>query len=343
MRAEDQLLFLSTRQNFLDQHKNEVIELVENHPIQWDTVYWAAEQHGVAPLLYMNLIYKNNMQLNIPPAVINQFKVHTFQQIVSQDKRAERLSNSIDFFQKYHMQVMLVKGIALENAVYDYPWYTVSKDIDIILDRKQESISAQELAEFRRHFHRSGIEFDFFHHHDINMNGAVPVDFDRVWSDAKNINIYGHNVYVMSPEDLLISICINSCRKRYFRLKSLFDIAETTHKYKDLNWDEFVVKARAYDCSAIVYTALQISDITVGCSLPGDLLRSLRIGKRRARIIDSTTRYLLDNYALSAYPFSGPKIFGRQINISLILPYISYRGYQIWRKAGEIRENRKNN
>jgi hypothetical protein len=123
-------------------------------------------------------------------------------------------------------------------------------------------------------------------------------------------------------------------------LKSLFDIAETTKKYRDLNWDAFISKARMYDCSAIVYTAIRISDLTVGCHIPDKLLKSLSIGKTRTQMIDSSSMYLINTYALSAYPFSGPKLLGRRINISLLLPYLSYRGYQIWRKAGEIQRNR---
>lgn len=339
MHAEDQILFLSARQDFQNQHKKKLFELVKIYPIQWDKVYRIAVEHQIAPVIYSNLIHKKDLKLGIPPEVINQFKLHTYAQIISQKERAKRLSSGIDFLNNFQMRVMLVKGIALEHAVYQYPWYTVSKDIDVILDCRKAEVTKEVHDRISNHFYQSGIEYDFFNHHDININGAIPIDFDRIWSDAKKISYFGCDVYMMTPEDLLISTCINSCRKRYFRLKSLFDIAEITNKYKSLNWDIFLLKARHYDCSAIVYTALKISDLTLGCSLPNNLLQSLNVSRTRVSLINSTTRYLLNSNPLSTYPFSGPNILGRQINIALLLPYLSYRGNQILKKAGEITRN----
>jgi len=84
--------------------------------------------------------------------------------------------------------------------------------------------------------YRSGIECDLPGHHDVDMNGVLPVRFDRIWEAARAVDFHGQEAFVMAPEDLLLSLCINSCRKRYFRLKHLFDIAETVHRL-DLDWN----------------------------------------------------------------------------------------------------------
>jgi hypothetical protein len=78
-----------------------------------------------------------------------------------------------------------------------------------------------------------GFEYDFFEHHDVTMNGVLPVDFQAIWQEAVAVDYRGERTLVMRTEDLLLAVCINACRKRFFRLKSLFDIAEIVDEYQD--------------------------------------------------------------------------------------------------------------
>ena len=134
----------------------------------------------------------------------------------------------------------------------------------------------------------------------------------------------------MSPEDMLISLCINSCRKRYFRLKALCDIAETINTCCNLDWSKFITKTTAYDCRAIVYTALRVTQITLGCEIPGDLFDKLKVDPIKLELI----HYLSHRLSLSAFAslYSGKNFLGRHINYSLVLPYVTFRGYQVWRR-----------
>ena len=86
----------------------------------------------------------------------------------------------------------------------------------------------------------------------------------------------------MAPEDLLISLCINSCRKRFFRLKHLFDIAETVRRL-DLDWDRLAANAREDRCEGIVYTALHVASETLGCRIPD--LDPLQVPRPRVLLI----------------------------------------------------------
>jgi hypothetical protein len=163
------------------------------------------------------------------------------------------------------------------------------------------------------------------------MNSVLPVDFHRIWQDAAKISFGGQDVWIMSPEDMLISTCINSCRKRFFRLRSLCNIAEIIDKYPDLNWAELLEKAGTYDCHTIVYTALLVTTMTVGCQLPAGLFDDLQVNPVRAKIISYLSRY--SSPAAFSSLYSGGSKGGRQLDLSLLLPYASFRWYQIWRRV----------
>jgi hypothetical protein len=334
---EYQLLYIATRQDFQEGHKAAVRDIARSNELDWGLVYETAAQHGVAPLIFANVISKDGEALHIPADITHKFELNAYSQVIEKKKAAQRLKESLTFFSKQGIDVMLAKGIALEQLVYDQPWFTAAQDIDLILRRRLEDISPEELHDIQHTMHNSGIEYDFYTHHDLNINGALPVDFDRIWDDAPPAALYEEQVYLMAPEDLLISVCINSCRKRFFRLKSMCDIAETVRKFSNLDWGLLAEKAISYDCTPIIYTALQVTDQTLGCPVPDGVVSMLKVNRTRKWLLDRTIKLLAEHVALSSYPFSGATLAGRQLNLAIILPYLNYHGYQIWRKLREIK------
>lgn len=333
MRPEDRLLLACARQDFLDAHQQAVIDICRGEEINWDVVYSTAKLHGVAPLIYANVQRCIPLGLGVPQDIIDQFRVCRYRSILRKQHRAEQLTRALALFGQKSMDVMLIKGAALDVLVYDQPWYTVPDDADVVVRARREEVPDTTQTEIMRLLHCSGVEYDYFEHHDVVMNGAVPVDFQRIWDDATQIQFRGHTVFVMSPEDMLISVCINSCRKRFFRLKSLCDIAETIKRCPGLQWEALTRKSKAYDCHNIVYAALLVTRETLGCELPEGVLANLAVSPVRAAVIGGLVRYLSQRGSLDAlYPFSGRSVFGREVSLSLVLPYTTYRWYQVGRR-----------
>ena len=102
---------------------------------------------------------------------------------------------------------------------------------------------APELAQILPDLVNAHIEYDYYTHHDITMNATLRVDFDRIWRDSLSGNWENRPIRLMSWEDMLIALCINSCRKRFFRLKALCDVAETVNRgAAQLDWELFLTK-----------------------------------------------------------------------------------------------------
>jgi hypothetical protein len=336
MRAEDQLLFLAARQDLTADHRAAIQSLLHSKPVSWEKVFSTAQEHRVAPLVYINLVQKQEPALDIPDSIIKQQRLNIFHHVKEKEHVASRLAETLALINAHSLRAMLVKGSALDLLVYDKPWYTAASDVDLILDCTRQEFDQRRLEHIEHKMAASSMEYDFYEHHDVNINGALPVDFKLIWGDAVKLDHRGQAVYVMCPEDMLISLCINSCRKRFFRLKSLCDIAETVRKFPQLSWAKLVDRAKRYDCLPIVYTALRVTELTVRLQLPAGTPDLLKIGWLRKTLIEVAIRYLLRTVSLSAYPFTGRIFFNRQLHLSLILPYLNYRGYQVWRKLDEI-------
>ena len=134
----------------------------------------------------------------------------------------------------------------------------------------------------------------------------------------------------MSSEDRLIAACIGSCRTRFQRLKQLCDVAETAARTGDATWERVLAKARDYDCAAIVYAGLLMARLALDGAVPDAVLDSLPVGRAKRALLSALCRWAA-GAPLKAWR-AGLNINGRDLSLSLLLPYLTYRPYQLWRK-----------
>lgn len=307
MRAEDRILFAVARQDLLDEHREAVLELARG-PVRWDEVADLAGRHGVAPIAGHHLLRSG---VDLPPEVAARLERAFFENALVKAQEAERLARGIGRLREAGYQVMLLKGAALDLLVYREPWVVASKDSDLLLRPDPGRALSPDERAVRRSLYRSGIECDLGVHHDLDMNGVLPVRYERIWAGARPVDLRGAEAYVMAPEDLLISLCVNSCRKRFFRLKHLFDIAETIRRLS-LDWERLAASVREDRCEGIVYAALLTASLTLGAEIPDGALGALGVPRARAGLVRRLVGRHLRRGSLAAPP-------------SPSLPYASYR------------------
>ncbi len=336
--AETQLLYLCTRQDLLPQHTAQIQSIVCNRTIDWESVFDRARLHGVAPLVGRNL---QQSEVVLPSAVLQKFKLMTMRNMTEKRRRSNVLGQSLDVFAAHGVDVMPVKGAALDVLVYDHLWYTTSDDIDIVFAVPDELSLAPELAQILPDLVNAHIEYDYYTHHDITMNATLRVDFDRIWRDSLSGNWENRPIRLMSWEDMLIALCINSCRKRFFRLKALCDVAETVNRgAAQLDWELFLTKTRDYGCPAIVFAALLATQLTLGCAVPDEVMDALPVSAARRYAI----RRLVATSSPEAFDsiFTGKLVFGRNLDTALMLQYATLSWRQLGRKLRFVWRTRNN-
>jgi hypothetical protein len=259
--------------------------------------------------------------------------------LVSKQRLAERLAQALGFFEAHHIDVLLIKGFALDQLVYVPHALTTSLDVDLVLRVKQSELSLAEQRAIADVTHGCPLEYDFYEHHDVTLNGALPIDFGRVWRDAVPLPLAGHPAWVMCPEDLLLTACINACRKRFYQLKALCDIAEILRTYPDLNWAGIARRAQADRCQTIVYVAITAAALYLNARWPSQALDLLAVAPPRAALL----RYLVAHTPLHHWtaPKRGFQILNRQVNASLVLPYLTYSWEQVKRKLRFVGRSRR--
>ncbi len=306
---EDRILFLCTRQDFQPRHR-EMVEALGARPVRWERLAATAEAHGVLPIVGTHL---RSCALELPPGLADRLEAAVFENALRKEQDARRLAEGLARLREVGLEALLLKGASLDLLVYTEPWVVSSRDTDLLLRPLPGYRPGPEEKAVRRALYRAGIECDLLGHHDLDMHGALPVSTERIWRAARRIDFRGAEAWVMGPEDLLISLCINACRKRFFRLKGLFDLAETVAR-AGMDWERLGLLARRSRCEGIVFAALLAARETVGCALPEGALAELGVRARRARLL----RLLV----------AGART---ERKLSLLLAYASLRPEQAWR------------
>lgn len=348
MTAEDAAVCLCTRQHFSDAHREALETIDQNHALNWEAIFETANIHGVSPLVYSNL---QKVDLDIPLKVQSKFKNVYIHNVFVKRRTAGVLDRVLDLFAECNIALMLVKGEALNLSVYHRPWYTISFDIDIVIKSREEELSEDQhhkISDALNALNDEGnpfqekIEYDYFEHHDVNLNGVLAVDANRIWEEARRIEFHGRSLHLMTPEDTLIAAAVQSCRKRFFKLKPACDIAEIVCHYPEMNWEVLITKAREYKCNSILYTAFVVAQTLLGCDLPQEVLGELGVNPIRTAVIRRLIRNLIAAFNLDSLTIRSESIlFGRDASWPLLLTYATYRIDHIIPKLGEIYEGRR--
>ncbi len=334
VRPEDRLLLICSRRHFDGEHRLAVLNLVQRHRLAWDSVCSTAARHDVAPLVYAHLAACPAPALGIPDTVLTRFRALFARNLVRKERQAHQLAQALALLNARGVSALLVKSAALDLLVYGPRPYTTARDIDLVLSVQRGVLMEADRAAFAAATEPYGIEYDYVEHHDLTIDGVLPMDFRRIWAEARPVDFRGQPVLVMSPEDLLLAACISGCRHHFLRLRNLCDIAEIIRAFPALNWSAVVDRARAQSCHMIVYTALQLTRHTVGCEVPETVLEHLGLPTVRRAWIDLFSGLLLRlSFGVAAAEI---RLAGRRLRLSSLLSYSAYNRRQVGRKLAQL-------
>ncbi|HEY3823236.1 MAG TPA: nucleotidyltransferase family protein [Bryobacteraceae bacterium] len=292
-----------------------------------------AHLHGVAPLVFHNLTRIPEISAVLPEEVLARFRMLRLAAEVRSGELRRKVADVAGFCEERGIRVMAFKGAALDLLVYEQPWYTQCADFDLILDCKREAMTPDDLAALHN-LCMGEIEAEFLDHHDLTMSNVLPMSFEAIWNEARSLRVGAHEVWLMSDEDLLLSLCINSCRKRFFRLKSVCDIAEFLRVRGQPRWELFAQKAHERGCSGIAYAALFASLIALDAPVSPEALAILDVNSAHAW----TMRYLCRNLCFSSLAGAtrGVRIWQHTVAGSLFLAYASHGLVGACRRASVV-------
>ena len=198
-------------------------------PIDWNAVLTIAADHGLTPLLYKRL-KESDAQALVPADVWEGLKATYVASAVRSLHLYRELRPVLRRLGNSDISVIVLKGAFLAEAVYSDPALRSSMaDVDIMVPREDlPKVQAvlldmgfgpreREEIELRCRttkglapFTRSGFTVEP-HWNIVYPTSPFKMDIAGLWVRARPATVAGVEVLALSPEDLLLHLCLHVC------------------------------------------------------------------------------------------------------------------------------------
>lgn len=251
----------------------------------WDEIVRLALAHGVAPFLYVRL-----KDRELPDPVRIQLRSLYVSNSFRNEKLLREQDRIVSSFSEESIPVWPLKGPHLGEELYGDPAVRQVADIDLLVrpidlaacDRVLENLGYARQARGDISRLRDAGELIYLRSAP-DPAGAITfavdlqqrlVPYGRRDPLADRIRASG-----LTPENLLLSLCVNQVAHRFARLKYLLDVVACLKKFTDaLDWKNFVAAALELDFAPGVYLSLAWAQSDGAAAVPESVLAALRPG-----------------------------------------------------------------
>jgi hypothetical protein len=269
------------------------IDLLSHESIDWDRLIRLGRAHRVTPLLYWNL--KKAPSHLIPPPAIEElfcdFRANTGRSLFL----IGELRTILNILQANDIMALPYKGPILAQEVYGDIALRTFSDIDILVNKTDfwrvrgplaaegyERLVQPNLVRDQLLL-RSG-EFGF-----VNSSRTCVVDvhwalgrdefvaapkFGDLVDNAPMSSILDTQTLCLSPEDLLLSMCVHGTKHAWHYLHDVCDVAEIICANTQLNWGRIAQKAEAMHAERMLFLGLLLANHLLEAPLPAYLVKT---------------------------------------------------------------------
>ena len=292
-------------------------ELVRlNH--DWEKILEQAGQLGIAPIIYSALKQVTDSS-QIPSESMEQFHASCARNTIRNMNLYRELKEILVAFAQEEIPVIVLKGAALAELVYQNIALRPMADLDLLV--KKEDLDAAEHLLLTRDYIPYTPSFrprEWFpdhhhhlapyltpnrslilelHHHIIPPPASASLPIHDLWRRALPAQIASTPCLVFAPEDMLLHLCLHlshpSCLPFVGNLRILCDIAETIRRYQaDLDWAQLLRAAQSYSVEKFLYYSLWLAKDLVEAKVPTELLEELESALRGRGLEDRGLKLL---------------------------------------------------
>ncbi|MGD9015603.1 MAG: nucleotidyltransferase family protein [Candidatus Omnitrophota bacterium] len=302
----------------LDKHNtNKIRQILSSRSINWAYFFDRARGEGVLPLAYKGLAGIDYTECVVPKDIRERLHNSYYTIAARNALLYEKLNNILGSFNRSNIEVILLKGMVLINTVYQDIALRPMYDIDLLIHRQNLPLVEDKLKElgyvnsdsYPEAFYKGNIMVDV--HCELtnvtrvkSRNKSYNLNMDEVRQSARIIEINGQEARILSPEYLLIDLCLHlTLHHGLSGLIWFVDIARTIDYYEnEINWNKFIQNCLRYKIYKPVYYVLSYVKEILGRQIPGFVLHGLK-PKRQGRLEKRVFKSILSGVTLENIRF----------------------------------------
>jgi len=276
-----------------------VLAAMEDQRLSWQTMFHAANQLGVGPLLYYRLAALG-LREYIPAEMARRRREELFSNQARNMKLYADVKRVLTALTGEGIQVCVLKGLALAEGVYDHIGLRTMGDVDILVRKKDLDKAAcvieelgfmsnetyREKAWYRDHHHHlvpyvspdCSLTIEV-HWHIIERTAFMDMPVDELWSHLKPVRIADVPCLALSPEHMLLHMALHISSPNRFlgQLRGLCDVAQLLGRVgEEMDWLEVLRIAKLAEANKHLYCVLRLVRDVFGTSVPDEIFILLR-------------------------------------------------------------------
>lgn len=266
-------------------------------PERWQALLALTAAQRVRPLLWHRLRQKGLVEA-VPARMAEALRNASLRNTVHNLRLYGELRRLLSALKPEGIPLILLKGIALAEEVYGNMGLREMNDIDVLarpadLARIVEILTGMGYRTLqpvcvditlKTQHHLPGLVKPDHAGFEVHWNLTAPgesysIDPGGLWERAAPIHIAGCEALVLSPEDLLLHLCLHTSYQHQFAfgLRPFCDIAETIARFgSTLDWQAMTERAIHWGWQRGVYLALRLAGELAGAVVPADIMERLR-------------------------------------------------------------------
>jgi hypothetical protein len=265
--------------------------------IDWERLLRMAAPHGMLPLVYSHV--SATCASEIPAPLLEELR----EQFQESSRRnlllASELLKTLRLFEADGIPALAYKGPTLAALSYGNLALRHFADLDVLVQkndlRRAAEILGRQGYRYRRQapmtrvqeavFRRFACELLFvrddgrakidLHWGILPKMFAFPLEVRELWSRAAKTPLGGGSVFTLSPEDLLLVLCVHNSKHRWERLGWICDIAELIER-QTIDWDQVFERARRLGSERMLRLGLFLASDLLRAKLPPRIFAATR-------------------------------------------------------------------
>jgi Uncharacterised nucleotidyltransferase len=280
----------------LNEQEEENIRLLLAEGFDWTSFLGEARRHGLMPLLYWHL--KRIYPHAIPPAPLDALQNYFLANAKRNLLFVREITRLVGLLQSNEIPVIFLKGPLLGVMIYGNPFLRVSADLDYLIHRsdfpKVKSLLSAEgyvpSGSFSRFEQRSllhcapechfihsvnRIELDV-HWEMLSRTLSYAFDDDQIWQRIQYFRLGSTQVPTISPEELLLFLCVHGSKHCWERLSWICDIAAFIGAHPALDWPLVLKRAEIQGAIRMLFLGLALACELLALELPPEVSFKMR-------------------------------------------------------------------
>lgn len=259
----------------------------------WDSCVALAREHRVAVLLHRRLA---EFQIAVPQAIHEELRAEFQRNYLQSLANAAEIIQLLKNLERESILAMPFKGVVLAASVYGDLAARAAGDLDVLIHFRDLSRATAQLLkcgyELQTPSNPDGSPAvpDYFEYHfERPADGMVielrwrleltqprfrrDLGMDWVWPNRRSAKLAGADVPDMSPEILLLVLCMHGSKHMWSRLSWICDVAQLLSARPHLDWSEAIRESRRHGLWRSLALGVILAARVTGVLVPPDILR----------------------------------------------------------------------